>query len=67
MKNYSYSKYSKDLANKANLISLISKRNAYKEFDVDEYITIQNKLKSPEVSNINEYSFYNLFRQFMSY
>ena len=58
MKKYSYNKYSKDLVKKANLISLISKRNAFNEFDVDEYITIQNKLKSPEVSNINDYSFY---------
>ena len=54
MKNYSYSKYSKDLVNKTNLISLISKRNALNEFDLDEYITIQNKLKSPEVSSIND-------------
>ena len=60
MKNYSYSKYSKDLTNKANLISLISKRNAFNEFDVDEYITMQSKLKSPEVSNINVNSF-NIF------
>ena len=61
MKNYSYSKYSKDLVNKTNLISLISKRNALNEFDLDEYITIQNKLKSPEVSSINNYSFYIFF------
>ena len=67
MKNYSYSKYSKDLVNKTNLISLISKRNAFNEFNVDKYITMQNKLKSPEVSNISEYSFYKLFSQFMSY
>ena len=58
MKNNSYSKYRKDLVNKTILISLISKRNAFNEFDVDEYITMQNKLKSPEVSNINDYSFY---------
>ena len=61
MKNYSYSKYSKDLVNKTNLISLISKRNTFNEFDLDEYITIQNKLKSPEVSRINDYSFYIFF------
>ena len=67
MKNFTYSKYNKDLNNKANLISLIQKRNAFNEFNVDKYITMQNKLKSPEVSNISEYSFYKLFSQFMSY
>ena len=67
MKNFTYSKYNKDLNNKANLISLIQKRNAFNEFNVDKYITMQNKLKSPEVSNISEYSFYDLFSQFMIY
>ena len=67
MKNFTYSKYNKDLSNKVNFISLIQKRNAFNTFNVDEYITKENKLKYPEVSNVNEYSFYNLFRQFMRY
>jgi len=65
MKNFSYSKYNKDLINKTNFISLIQKRNAFNAFNVEEYITKENKLKTPEVSNIN--LFYNLLRQFMSY
>lgn len=67
MKNFSYSKCNKDLSNKANFISLIQKRNSFNEFNVEEYITKENKLKSPEVSNMNKSLFYNLFRQFMSY
>ena len=65
MKNFSYSKYNKDLSNKTYFISLIQKRNAFNAFNVEEYITKENKLKTPEVSNIN--LFYNLLRQFMSY
>lgn len=50
MKNCTYNKYNKDLNNKDNFISLIPKINAFNDFNQEEYITKESKLKSPEVS-----------------